>query len=179
MLRCDKVHTRSPSNCCILPLDMAVELAMDAHPQMSTNDKVLTLLAEYSSLRSEIMQRNSVFNQYCVISVPASVAAVSVVTSASPPLGILLFLIIGSLLYIVFRIIEFDTLAAATRVRVLEKQLNEMAGERLVTWETENGLNTVGYRDRFLYIFNPIYHGCRAMLERTRTPEATQNQTAD
>lgn len=152
---------------------------MDAHPQMSTNDKVLTLLAEYSSLRSEIMQRNSVFNQYCVISVPASVAAVSVVTSAYPPLGIILFLIIGSLLYIVFRIIEFDTLAAAARVRVLEKQLNEMAGERLVTWETENGLNTVGYRDRFRYIFDPVYDRCRAMLDRARTPGPVPTQTAE
>jgi hypothetical protein len=137
---------------------------MDAHPQMSTNEKVLTLLAEYSSLRSEIMQRNSVFNQYCVISVPASVAAVSVVTSASPPLGIILFLVIGALLYVVFRIIEFDTLAAAARVRVLEKQLNEMAGERLVTWETESGLNTVGYRDRFRYVFDPVFDFGKSMM---------------
>ncbi len=151
---------------------------MDAHPQMSTNDKVLTLLAEYSSLRSEIMQRNSVFNQYCVISVPASVAAVTVVTTAFPPLGIILFLVICTLLYVVFRIIEFDTLAAAARVRALEKQLNEMAGERLVIWETECGLNTVGYRDRFRYIFDPVFDYCRAMMNRhpagpqpTRTAE--------
>ena len=129
---------------------------MDAHPQMSTNDKVLTLLSEYSSLRSEIMQRNSVFNQYCVISVPASVAAVSFAYTAYPPAGIILFLVICSLLYVVFRIIEFDTLAAAARVRWLEKKLNEMAGEKLVTWETDSGLNTIGYRDRFSYIFKPI-----------------------
>ncbi|HEX4504918.1 MAG TPA: hypothetical protein VH722_04240 [Alphaproteobacteria bacterium] len=129
---------------------------MDAHPQMSTNDKVLTLLAEYSSLRAEILQRNSTFNQYCVISVPASVAAVSFAYTAFPPAGILLFLIIGVLLYVVFRIIEFDTLAAAARVRTLETVLNEMAGQRLVTWENDCGLNTVGYRHRFRYIFDPI-----------------------
>jgi hypothetical protein len=131
---------------------------------MSTNDKVLTLLAEYSSLRSEIMQRNSVFNQYCVISVPASVAAVSVVTSAFPPLGVILFLVICSLLYVVFRIIEFDTLAAAASVRALEQQLNEMAGERLLIWETESGLSTVGYRDRFRYIFDPVFDYCKALM---------------
>jgi hypothetical protein len=129
---------------------------MDAHPQMSTNDKVLTLLAEYSSLRSEIMQRNSVFNQYCVISVPASVAAVSFAYTAYPPAGIILFLVIGALLYVVFRIIEFDTLAAAARVQ-------------LVTWETECGLNTVGYRDRFRYIFDPVIDYCKAMM-RGRGP---------
>jgi len=148
---------------------------MDAHPQMSTNDKVLTLLAEYSSLRSEIMQRNSVFNQYCVISVPASVAAVSFAYTAYPPAGISLFLVICGLLYVVFRIIEFDTLAAAARVRVLEKKLNEMAGERLVTWETDCGLNTVGYRDRFRYIFNPIFDYCRSMISRqTAAPRPTR-----
>jgi len=151
---------------------------MDAHPQMSTNDKVLTLLAEYSSLRSEIMQRNSVFNQYCVISVPASVAAVSVAYTAFPPAGIILFLVICTLLYVVFRIIEFDTLAAAARVRALEKQLNDMAGERLVTWETESGLNTVGYRHRFRYIFDPVFHYCRAVMNRH--PAATRpNRTAE
>jgi len=137
---------------------------MDAHPQMSTNDKVLTLLAEYSSLRSEIMQRNSVFNQYCVISVPASVAAVSFAYTAYPPAGISLFLVICGLLYVVFRIIEFDTLAAAARVRVLEKKLNEMAGERLVTWETDCGLNTIGYHDRFRYIFDPVIDYCKTMM---------------
>ncbi len=132
------------------------ELSMDAHPQMSTNDKVLTLLGEYSSLRAEIMQRNSVFNQYCVISVPASVAAVSIAYTAFPPAGIILFLVICTLLYVVFRIIEFDTLAAAARVRTIEQKLNEMAGERLVSWETDCGLETIGYSQRFRYIFHPV-----------------------
>jgi hypothetical protein len=138
---------------------------MTARPQFSTNDKVQALLFEYNSLRSEIMQRNSVFNQYCVISVPASVAAVSVVYTAFPPLGIILFLTICSLLYIVFCIIEFDTLAAATHVRALEAQINEMAGERLLTWESDHGLDKVGYRDRFRYIFGPVFNYCKSMLD--------------
>jgi ABC-type transport system involved in Fe-S cluster assembly fused permease/ATPase subunit len=143
---------------------------MTANP-FSTSDKVQALLFEYNSLRSEIMQRNSVFNQYCVISVPASVAAVSVVTSAFPPLGIVLCLVICCLLYIVFRIIEFDTLAAAARVRELEARINEMAGERVLTWETDHGLDTVGYRHRFRYIFDPIFDFARAaMNNRGATP---------
>jgi hypothetical protein len=140
-----------------------VELPMSANP-FSTNDKVQALLFEYNSLRSEIMQRNSVFNQYCVISVPASVAAVTVVYTAFPPLGIVLFLTICGLLYIVLRIIEFDTLAAAERVRELEAQINEMAGERLLVWETDHGLNKVGYRHRFRYIFDPIYSSCSSLI---------------
>jgi len=149
---------------------------MIANP-FSTSDKVNSLLFEYNSLRSEIMQRNSVFNQYCVISVPASVAAVSVVTSAFPPLGIVLFLVICCLLYVVFRIIEFDTLAAAARVRELEAQINEMAGERLLTWETDHGLNSVGYRDRFRYIFDPVFDYCRTMMN-SRTA-AQSNRPAE
>lgn len=147
---------------------------MTANP-FSTNDKVQTLLFEYNSLRSEIMQRNSVFNQYCVISVPASVAAVTVVYTAFPPLGIVLFLTICSLLYIVFRIIEFDTLAAAERVRELEAQINEMAGERLLVWETDHGLNKVGYRHRFRYIFDPIYESCRSLIDRPDQAGAPQS----
>jgi hypothetical protein len=145
---------------------------MDAHPQMSTNDKVLTLLGEYSSLRAEIMQRNSVFNQYCVISVPASVAAVSIAYTAFPPAGIILFLVICALLYVVFRIIEFDTLAAAARVRVIEQKLNEMAGERLVSWETDCGLDQIGYRARFRYVFDPLMNFWSAALGRRPTAEA-------
>jgi len=141
---------------------------------MSTNDKVLTLLAEYSSLRSEILQRNSVFNQYCVISVPASVAAVSFAYTAYPPAGIILFLVICTLLYVVFRIIEFDTLAAAARVRTLEAKLNEMAAERLITWETECGLNTVGYRDRFRYIFDPVIDYCKAVIRGRGTAQSAR-----
>jgi hypothetical protein len=148
-----------------------MELPMTANPVMSTSDKVNSLLFEYNSLRSEIMQRNSVFNQYCVISVPASVAAVSVVTSAFPPLGIILFLVICCLLYVVFRIIEFDTLAAAARVRELEAQINEMAGERLLTWETDHGLNQVGYRDRFRYIFDPVFDYCHSLLNNRAVPQ--------
>lgn len=151
---------------------------MDAHPQMSTNDKVLTLLGEYSSLRSEIMQRNSVFNQYCVISVPASVAAVSIAYTAFPPAGIILFLVICTLLYVVFRIIEFDTLAAATRVRAIEQRLNELAGERLVTWETDYGLNQIGYRARFRYVFDPIAHHFKpAMGSQSSAPN--QNRVVE
>jgi hypothetical protein len=144
---------------------------MTAHPVMSTSDKVNSLLFEYNSLRSEIMQRNSIFNQYCVISVPASAAAVSVVTSAFPPLGIVLFLVICCLLYVVFRIIEFDTLTAAARVRELEAQINEMAGERLLTWETDHGLSKIGYRDRFRYIFDPVFDYCRTLVDNRKAPQ--------
>src|SRR5271168_653778 len=151
---------------------------MAANP-FSTNDKVQTLLFEYNSLRSEIMQRNSVFNQYCVISVPASVAAVSVVTSAFPPLGIVLFLVICCLLYVVFRIIEFDTLAAAARVRELEAQINEMAGERLLTWETDHGLSKIGYHDRFRYIFDPVFDYCRAMRNKRQQPVVRAEERVD
>ena len=143
---------------------------MTANP-FSTSDKVQALLSEYNSLRSEIMQRNSVFNQYCVISVPASVAAVSVVTSAFPPLGVMLFLVICCLLYVVFRIIEFDTLTAAARVRELEAQINEMAGEPLLTWETDHGLSKIGYRDRFRYIFAPVFDYCSSLLNNQSTPQ--------
>jgi hypothetical protein len=130
----------------------------------STGDKVQVLLAEYNSLRSEIMQRNSVFNQYCVISVPASVAAVTVVYTAFPPLGVILFMVICLLLYVVFRIIEFDTLSAATRVRALEAEINELSGERLLIWESEHGLSKVGYRDRFRYIIDPVFGYCQNLI---------------
>lgn len=145
------------------------ELPMTANP-FSTNDKVMTLLSEYNSLRAEILQRNSVFNQYCSISVPASVAAVTVVYTAFPPLGVMLFLVICLLLYVVFRIIEFDTLSAATRVRALEAQINDLAGERLLIWETDHGLSTVGYRDRLRYIFAPVFAYGKAALRGGQKP---------
>jgi hypothetical protein len=164
LLQCGKLAASCPSR-------QATELPMTAHPVMSTSDKVNSLLFEYNSLRSEIMQRNSIFNQYCVISVPASVAAVSVVTSAFPALGIVLFLVICCLLYVVFRIIEFDTLTAAARVRELEAQINEMAGERLLTWETDHGLSKIGYRDRFRYIFDPVLDYCRTVVNNRGTTQ--------
>ena len=138
---------------------------MTAQASMSTNDKVLTLLAEYNSLRSEIMQRNSVFNQYCVIAIPATVAAVTLVYTAYPPAGVLVLAVIVFLLFFVFRLIEYDTLAAAKRVRELETVLNEMAGEKLVCWETDNGLNTLGYRHRLAYVLEPLMRGLKSLAK--------------
>ncbi len=143
---------------------------MTVQPSMSTNDKVQALLFEYNSLRTEIMQRNSVFNQYCVISVPATVAATTLVYTAFPPAAFILFLIICSLLYFVFRLIEFDTLAAATRVRELETKINEMAGETLMRWEIDNGLYAIGYRHRLAYVLEPVFKAVR-LLPKGKAPE--------
>ena len=143
---------------------------MTSQPPMSTTDKVQALLFEYNSLRTEIMQRNSVFNQYCVISVPATVAATTLVYTAFPPAGVILFLIICSLLYFVFRLIEFDTLAAATRVRELETKINEMAGETLMKWEIDHGLYAVGYRHRLAYVLEPVFRVVKSLL-KGRRPE--------
>jgi hypothetical protein len=139
---------------------------MTAHSPMSTTDKVQALLFEYNSLRTEIMQRNSVFTQYCVISVPATLAATTLVYTAFPPAGVILFLIICSLLYFVFRLIEFDTLAAATRVRELEAMINEMARETLLNWETSHGLYEVGYSHRLAYVLEPVFGLVRSLLNK-------------
>jgi hypothetical protein len=64
------------------------------------------------------------------------------------------------LIFFAFKTVEFDTLAAAGRIREIECAINELAGEKILVWETDHGLYAVNYAARF----KPFRDGLKRLL---------------
>jgi len=120
----------------------------------STPEKIQVLLAEYNALRAEVLERNLVLNQFLTISVAGGITIITIIAIGGNPtaalgIAITLFVIIPPIILLIFKILEFDTLAAAKRLRELENIINAIAQEELLVWETKNGIYSVGYKARF------------------------------
>jgi hypothetical protein len=125
---------------------------MPVEPTMEEKDKVEILMEEYKSLRGEILQRNTVFNNFITVSATATVTLFAFIVLHYLIFGFSLLIILASVMFGLFKLVEFDTLAAADRVREIEQEINQRAGERLLVWETDHGLYTVPYGPRGRHI---------------------------
>jgi hypothetical protein len=122
---------------------------------VSDGEKIDILLAEYSTLRNEVLQRNSVLNQFLLVVLTGGVGlATFSIQNGHDKIGVLMLGFLPLIAFLGFKIIEFDTPAASARLKELEKALNGMAGSRLLTWETNRGLQTAGYRQRLRDLFS-------------------------
>jgi hypothetical protein len=116
---------------------------------LTSKEKVQILLAEYSTLRTEILQRNSVLNQILTVGGASLLAIISFLFARQELIALfmglaLLFIVLPCLAIYAIGTVDFDTLAAAQRLREIESAINKMADERLLIWETDNGLYKVG-----------------------------------
>lgn len=125
---------------------------MADHEPISTREEILILLEEYTSLRTEILQRNSVLNQCFTIFAAVAIAALGLLASHVWLIGLIIIVLAPPIVFMVWRLILFDTLKAAGRVREIEAAVNEIAGKRLMVWETDHGLPKVGRKPRWDFI---------------------------
>ena len=108
------------------------------------------------TLRAEIISRNAVLNQIFTACGAAFVAIIGIILTYSWRAGVILMPLLMAVVLFAFRYIEYDILAAAARLRGIEADVNARAGERLLTWETDNGLYKTGYGARFRYVALPL-----------------------
>ena len=104
--------------------------------KFGSKEKVQILLAEYNTLRAEIISRIS--STYGAVGI--LIALVTFVLQQ--PVGInfytgLFIAIVGAC--VCGRFLAHDCFSAARRVRELEVAINELAGEKLLLWESERG----------------------------------------
>jgi hypothetical protein len=105
-------------------------------------EKIQILLAEYSSLRSEINARvSSVYS--CI-----SVLIFLIVFVLQQPGGRnfyagIFIAVLGAA--ICGRFLAYDSFSAARRVREIETAINEKAKENLLVWESKRGGLTAGH----------------------------------
>jgi len=113
-----------------------------AETELGKREKIQILLAEYSSLRTEINARIS--STYQVVGIGAALIA----WLLQQPIGSAFWIglsiaAVGALLCV--RFLTYDGTNAAVRVRELETQINELVGEKLLLWESERGGLNAGY----------------------------------
>jgi hypothetical protein len=112
---------------------------------LETKDKIQILLQEYGGLRTEIIHRYN--NIYQLITVGAVVFVWAV---SHPPDSTLWFGFGASVVTISFFSwsLRLDTARAAERAREIEQEINELAGEELMAWETHWGGHVRGFFGR-------------------------------
>jgi hypothetical protein len=99
-------------------------------------ERIQILLAEYTSLRTEINARLSSFY------VGAGWTTVAIIWLLQQPNNYAFwigFLIWGIGAAYCARVLGFDSANAGRRVREIEHEVNRRAGERLLVWESERG----------------------------------------
>jgi hypothetical protein len=102
----------------------------------SSEEKVKILLAEYSSLKAEVGAHTGYGFQASGFAVTAlSLLAAQAITWRSI---VVFFLIVILILGAMFLILGHIWIAA-TRIREIERDVNERAGEKLLVWETAWG----------------------------------------
>lgn len=103
---------------------------------MEPKDHVTILLAEYNTLRTEVLTARAAVAQSIGIGAPVFVALLQY--SYLSTAGVVL-LVVG--------LIGFwndqNTRAFTARIRDLEKDINRRAGERLLLWETDHGWGSI------------------------------------
>lgn len=106
------------------------------HP-LSEHDRVQVLLHEYDTLRNEILARSG--HIYQVVGIAAALV-VFLLARERFDRGFYLGIFLLAVMAILFSyLISRDIRAAATRIQVLERDINRRAGETLLCWENEKG----------------------------------------
>ena len=117
---------------------------------ITPKERVQILLAEYATLRAEIVMKGAAQFQVATVAGTATIAILGfTVATQTLGLGAILLLATVTFLVIALRFIDFDTRLAAARIREIEASVNALAEEKLLVWETEKGLLSIGYGKRW------------------------------
>lgn len=117
---------------------------------ISQFDKNQILLHEYDSLRGEIVQRWLGMQQQISIGVLVLLGVITVLFSnkIKHPRDYILYGVLGvAVLIFIYAMwqVRRDTLKAAERVRQIEYEVHQRAGEELLQWETRWGGGVTGF----------------------------------
>jgi ABC-type transport system involved in Fe-S cluster assembly fused permease/ATPase subunit len=106
--------------------------------------KIQILLAEYSTLRTEVLSRyNAQFQSSAVLVTVFIGLTVLTSTNGLKPVLIALMIVTALIFIAVLIWIDVDIAKAARRLRAIEADVNQRAGERLLVWETDTGLGGI------------------------------------
>lgn len=137
-------------NCRRAPICTRAAIILDSEPRkMEEKDKVAIILEEYRSLRTEVLQRNTVLNSILTVAGTVSAATVGIMVQYSAYVAVsITILVVLLLVAYAFWIIDYDSRRIGFRLRQIETEVNHRANDNLLRWETEHGLNPEGINSR-------------------------------
>jgi hypothetical protein len=119
-------------------------------------EKVTVLLAEYATLRAEIVQRSAWHVQMIAAAVAILGVSIGLMVSSNDNVyaGVVLitFAIVGLAIGLLFN--DQEMRKVVDSVTSLERRINELAGDELLTWETRRGLPGEGHSERWRQLFS-------------------------
>jgi hypothetical protein len=134
---------------------------------MEVRDKIIILLAEYNTLRQEVMAARTNIGQGVGIFFAAIMADIAFgfsygknVPEVTIIIAILAFFYIGGLVFWN----EKGTTSFTRRIREIENEINNLAGERILVWETIHGSGNMTYES------NPNFRGGYVTPEEPMIP---------
>jgi hypothetical protein len=117
--------------------------------EIGQKERIQILLAEYTSLRSEINARIS--SSYTITGIGTALVVFVIQQPVGAAFWIGLFMVIVGVMYC-GRMLGYDATNAARRVREIESDINKRVGEKLLVWETERGgLNASYWKAALLF----------------------------
>src|SRR6266849_5998233 len=112
-------------------------------PSMDPSQKISVLLAEYNTLRAEVLAERSNVAQAIGLTVPVVMGLIGLSFSSTLnlPKWIVLTIALCAILYLcaTFAWNEINTRKFTKQLRMLENKVNDLAGEPLLTWESAMG----------------------------------------
>jgi ABC-type transport system involved in Fe-S cluster assembly fused permease/ATPase subunit len=110
---------------------------------MDPSQKISILLAEYNTLRAEVLAARSNIAQAIGLTVPVMMGVLGVSFSSTmkhpKSFAVITVVCAASYLLVIYAWNEINTRKFTKRLRGLESKINELAGEPLLTWESTMG----------------------------------------
>ena len=117
---------------------------------MEPKDKISILLAEYNTLRAEVMAARNNVAQAIGLTVPVIIGLIglSYSTSLAAPGWVLWAIVCSALVYLGLILFwnDLNTRAFTEQLRALERKINALAEEQLLTWESTQGWGSIASR---------------------------------
>jgi len=115
-----------------------------AEERLSTKDKIGVLMGEYSSLLAEIHHRITLLLTLAGTGITVAIAVTGAIVAHPQWVALYVLLLVAIALYVGFAIpMDLNIHHLTKRVRELEAQVNLLAGERLLKWETHHGVGSL------------------------------------
>jgi hypothetical protein len=136
---------------------------------LSQKDRIMIMLEEYKTLRTEMIERHTAFLQMFSMAAAALTAAAGWAVSQKlwTPL-----LIVGAAVAVGvtvgFLILNHDSYVLSEQLRKIEADINKRTSDQLLSWETTRGIEQYGYLERI-----------RDSLRRLRAKPATTPNNVD
>lgn len=111
-------------------------------------EKITVLLAEYSTLRAEVIQRSTWQVQMGVATLAIIGVGAGLMITANIAAGITLTVLAIAGFLVGWKFNDSETMKVVGGTKSLEQRINGLAGEELLSWETRHGLPAEGHAQR-------------------------------